>query len=90
MRRNKAVKLWIINILSFVLFSILTITGLINWLLLPRGYRGGGDGVLISLRHFLREVQQWSALLFIFILLVHLVLHWSYIKANINKQCILK
>ena len=84
MRRNKAAKLWIVNILSFILFSILTLTGLINWLLLPRGYRGEG-GALVSLRHFLRDVHEWTALLFIFIVLVHLVLHWSYIKSNLNK-----
>jgi hypothetical protein len=89
MRSNKVAKLWIVNILSFILFSILTFTGLINWLLLPRGYRGGG-GVLISLRHFLREVHEWTVLLFIFIVLVHLVLHWSYIKSNLNKYGILK
>ena len=90
MRDNKAAKLWIVNILSFFLFSILTFTGLISWLLLPRGYRGGGNGILISLRHFLREVHQWAALLFIFIVLVHLVLHWPYIKSNLNKHGILK
>ena len=89
MRSNKAAKLWIVNLLSFILFSILTFTGLINWLLLPRGYRGGG-GFLISLRHFLREVHEWTALLFIVIVLVHLVLHWSYIKSNLNKHGILK
>ncbi len=84
MRSDKAAKLWIVNVLSFILFSILTFTGLINWLLLPGGYRGG-QGFLISLRHLLRAIHEWSALLFIFIVLVHLVLHWSYIKSNLNR-----
>ena len=89
MQSNKAAKLWLVNILSFILFSILAFTGLINWLLLPRGYRGGG-GFLISLRHFLREVHEWTALVFIVIVLVHLVLHWAYIKSNLKKHGILK
>lgn len=89
MRSNKAARLWIVNILSFILFSILTFTGLINWLFLPRGYRGGNE-LLVSLRHFLREVHEWAALLFIVIVLIHLVLHWPYIKSNLNRRGILK
>lgn len=81
---NKATKLWFVNIISFVLFAVLTLTGLINWLLIPRGYRGEG-GFLMSLRHFLREIHEWTALLFIVVVVIHLVLHWPYIKSNLSK-----
>ena len=80
---TKAEKIWLVNIISFAIFVILAITGLTNWLLLPRGYRGGG--LWGSLRHFLVEVHEWAALFFIIIILVHLTLHWAYIKSKLNK-----
>ncbi len=84
MSGNKATKLWFVNIISFVLFAILALTGLINWLIIPRGYRGEG-GFLMSLRHFLREIHEWTALLFIVVVVIHLLLHWPYIKSNLSK-----
>jgi hypothetical protein len=86
---DKAAKLWFVNIISFVLFSILTLTGLINWLFVPRG-GGGQGGFVVLLRHFLREVHEWTALMFIIMTLVHLVLHWAYIKSNLKKYGIIK
>lgn len=88
MSENKAEKLWIVNIISFVLLSILTLTGLINWLIIPRG--GGGEGGLTILRHFLRQVHEWTALMFIIIILIHLALHWTHIKSNLQKYGMLK
>jgi hypothetical protein len=46
--------------------------------------------MLISLRHFFREVHEWTALLFIIIVFVHLILHWAYIKTNLKKYGIMK
>ena len=89
MPSNKAAKLWFVNVVSFILFSILTFTGLTNWLLLPRGYKAAG-GFLISLRHFLRHVHEWTAVVFILVVLVHFVLHWTYIKSNLKKHGIIK
>jgi len=86
---DKAAKLWFVNIISFVLFSILTLTGLINWLFVPRG-GGAQGGFMVLLRHFLREVHEWTALMFIIMTLVHLVLHWAYIKSNLKKYGIIK
>ena len=83
MRNTKAAKLWFINVTSFILFSILGLTGLVNWLFLPRGARAASD-LLISLRHFLREVHEWTALAFIFTILIHLTMHWGYIKSKLK------
>jgi len=47
---EKVSRLWIVNVISFFLFSFLGVTGLINWLVLPRGY-GQSAGFLVSLRH---------------------------------------
>ena len=85
MSNNKGATLWFVNVLSFILFSILTITGLINWLLIPGGYRGEG-GFLMSLRHFFKGIHEWSALLFIIVVAIHLMLHWPYIKSNLKRR----
>jgi thiosulfate reductase cytochrome b subunit len=86
---NKAEKLWFVNIISFVLLSMLTLTGLVNWLILPRG--GGAEGgFTVLFRHFLRQVHEWTALMFIVIILIHLALHWTHIKSNLQKYGILK
>jgi hypothetical protein len=46
--------------------------------------------MLMSLRHFFREVHEWTALLFIIVICVHLILHWGYIKTNLKKYGIMK
>ena len=80
---------WAVNVFSFVLFTLLGVTGLINWLILPEGYELRGS-FLRSLRHFLVEIHQWAGLIFIIIVAVHVVLHWGYIKAQLVKAGILK
>jgi hypothetical protein len=86
---NKANQLWVVNLISFLLFCFLSITGLINWLLLPRGPRAGG-GFLLDLRHFLRDVHQWAALGFIIVVAVHLYLHWGYIQTHLKRYGMMK
>jgi len=85
MLNNKATTLWAVNIASFILFLVLAVTGLINWLLIPGGYRGEG-GFMMSVRHFLRGIHEWTALLFIIVVALHLILHWPYIRANLKKH----
>jgi hypothetical protein len=89
MTNRKTSKLWLINVLSFVFFIVLSTTGLINWLLLPKGFEARGS-FLISLRHFFREIHEWAALGFIAIIIMHIFLHWIYIKTNIKKYKFLK
>lgn len=86
---NKANQLWVVNLISFLLFSFLGITGLINWLLLPRGPRAGG-GFLIGMRQFLRDVHQWASLGFIIVVAIHLFLHWGYIKTRLKRYGFMK
>ena len=81
---GKLSRLWIVNVISFFLFCLLSVTGLINWLLLPRGY-GSGAGFLVSLRHSLVTVHEWTALLFMIVIAVHILLHWSYVKKNLDR-----
>jgi membrane protein implicated in regulation of membrane protease activity len=89
MSNGKYSKLWIVNVLSFILFVILCSTGFINWLVLPRGYEARGN-FLVSLRHFFIALHEWAGLIFIVLIAIHIVLHWPYIKSNLRKYGIMK
>lgn len=89
MPKRKTRKLWLINVLSFIFFIVLSSTGLINWLLLPKGYEARGS-FLVSLRHFFIEIHEWAAVGFMVTIVIHIVLHWSYIKTNLKKYNIRK
>ena len=89
MTSKKRSRLWVINVISFVLFIILSTTGLINWLVLPKGYEARGS-FLITLRHFFVEVHEWTALAFMVTITIHILLHWGYVKTNFKKSDILK
>jgi hypothetical protein len=88
MSNGRSSKLWIVNVISFVLFIILCSTGLINWLVLPRGYEGRGN-FLVSLRHFFIALHEWAGLIFMVMIAIHIVLHWPYIKSNLKKYGII-
>jgi hypothetical protein len=89
MSNGKYSKLWIVNVLSFILFVILCSTGLINWLVLPRGYEARGN-FLVSLRHLFVNVHEWAGLIFMGMVVIHIVLHWPYIKSNLKKYGVIQ
>ena len=89
MPNGRSSKLWIVNVISFILFILLCSTGLLNWIVLPRGYETRGS-FLVSLRHFLIAFHEWAALVFMIVVAVHIVLHWPYIKSNLKKYGIIK
>ena len=89
MSNGRSSKLWIVNVISLILFIILGSTGLLNWLVLPRGYEARGS-FLVSLRHFFIAFHEWAALVFMIVVAVHIVLHWPYIKSNLKKYGIMK
>ncbi|MFH1983150.1 MAG: DUF4405 domain-containing protein [Pseudomonadota bacterium] len=85
MAGKKAATLWMVNVLSSILFIILAVTGLVNWLILPHGGRGAA-GFLVATRHFLMEIHEWTAVLFIAAICVHVALHWAYVRTNLKKS----
>ena len=89
MAAGRSSKLWIVNVISFILFIILFSTGLLNWLVLPKGYEARGS-FSVSLRHFFIALHEWAALMFMVVIAVHIVLHWPYIKSNLKKYGIMK
>ena len=89
MSNGRSSKLWIVNVISFILFIVLCSTGLLNWLVLPRGYQARGS-FLVSLRHFFIAIHEWAALIFMVVVAIHIILHWPYIKSNLKKHGIIK
>jgi hypothetical protein len=78
-------KFWLVNIVSVFLLTLLCMTGFINWLVLPRGY-GATQGFLLSLRHFLLGIHQWTAILFVVTIAIHIVFHRGYVRANLKNK----
>ena len=89
MSNGGSLKFWTVNIISFILFIVLCSTGLINWLVLPRGYEARGS-FLVSLRHFFITIHELTALIFMVMITIHIILHWPYIKSNLKKYGIMK
>jgi hypothetical protein len=89
MPNGKSSTLWIVNIISFILFTILCCTGLVNWLVLAKGY-GSQGGFQLSLRHFFISFHEWTGLIFMVFITFHIALHWPYIKSNLKKYGIMK
>lgn len=85
MATPKQTQLWIVNVISFVLCCLLAITGLINWLVLPHGI-GRRDNLLLEMRHLMRDVHVWLAVFFLVVVVIHLLLHRSYIRFNLVKM----
>ncbi len=82
MALQKKMKLWVVNVVSFIVFVLLSVTGLINWLVLPRGV--GRGSWLMEIRHLLIDVHTFLAVVFILVIGAHLWLHAAYVKANLN------
>jgi hypothetical protein len=89
MAMGKHAKRLSVNVISVVLLSLLTVTGLVNWLVLPHG-GCRREGFLIGTRHLLMDVHAWLAMLFPVAIAIHLMLHGSYIKAILNRSGLLK
>ena len=81
----------IVDTAAFVPFLIAAVTGVVVWLYLPCGseFRGQGAGrgtglgqqVFLGIaRNTWADVHTYLGLLFIALVALHLILHWSYIK----------
>lgn len=89
MSKNKTAIVWTVNVCMAFLFSILSITGLLNWWIIPHSH-GHQDTFVFSLRHFIMNIHQWAALIFMIMVVVHIYLHWTYVIASLKKYGVLK
>jgi hypothetical protein len=69
----------IINVAAFILFLLLASTGLLIWLVLPSGH--GYLTIWGMNRHVWGDIHFWIALSFLVLIVIHLILHWSWIKS---------
>jgi hypothetical protein len=88
MSNRRSSKLWIVNVTYFILFIILCSTGLLNWLVLPKGYQGRGS-FLISLRHLFIAIHEWVALIFMVVVAIHIILLLLKSDTNIRERIII-
>ena len=71
----------IVNALSSLALLLVTITGIVLWVFLP-GSQGAGHSSLWGLdRHIWKNWHNLSGVIFTILMLIHLVLHASWIKA---------
>lgn len=78
--------LWYTSFTMFILFTLLCITGLANWLIFPKGHGAESYNILVSIRHFFCDIHIWAGLFFLILVVVHGLLHKDYIKINFKKH----
>ena len=75
-----------VNMAGFLVFAVLTATGLVELLFLPPGTGGRGRGgeptvtVLGLGRHEWGDIHNLAGIAFLGIVVLHLVLHWRWVK----------
>ncbi|MEA1992919.1 MAG: DUF4405 domain-containing protein [Euryarchaeota archaeon] len=74
----------LVDLSAFFAFLISLISGIVLWLVLPEGYRGGRGAAELFLgvtRHQWTNIHTVSSLAMAGIIVIHLILHWSWIKS---------
>lgn len=83
MNQSQSVIRWILNIVLFILVVLLSVTGLINWVLPGGGAPAAGIGSFIH--HFTKEVHEVAAVLFMAAVFIHIWLHWAYVTTHLKR-----
>jgi len=82
MRNPKSARMWLLNVATFSFFLAVSCSGIVRWLCLPRGFQAGrGVG---SVRQLVSDFHRWTALSFVALVVLHLILHWPYIRSNLR------
>ncbi len=74
-----------VNIAAFIAGVVSVATGIVLWLMPQGGYQGGRGWAarpeVLGLDHALwNDIHVWSSLALVALVLVHLALHWCWIK----------
>ena len=71
---------YIIDALIAISFLVVAITGLVMFFFLPSGVqRGGYQEFLGIIKHVWIDIHNWSGIILIILVIVHLILHWNWI-----------
>jgi hypothetical protein len=70
----------VVNLLLYLLLCFMLGTGLLMWLRLPPGSRGGGGHLTVMglNRHAWGDWHLWAALAFVALSVAHLVMNWVW------------
>ena len=81
---------YLIDLLMLISFVINSITGLIIFFFLPTGVKRGSYQVFLGIiKQNWVDVHNWSGLLLILLVAIHLILHWKWI-VSMTKSLIRK
>jgi len=71
---------YFVDVLMALAFIITSISGLILFFFLPEGLgRGNSTDFLGLVRHDWGLIHNWSGIVMVVLVLIHLVLHWKWI-----------
>ena len=83
---NKAWQNYIVDVLLFFAFLVTAITGIVIFFVLPSQVRGGGFYEFMGMTKLIwKDIHNYAGLVMTGLVLVHLVLHWNWIKAMTKK-----
>jgi len=80
---SKATRNYLIALVMALLALVQAVSGFVLWLVLPRG--GGSTGVksadstFIWSRDSWIDLHDWAAVALVVIVVIHIILHWSWI-----------
>jgi hypothetical protein len=93
MRINRSVWISVTDLVSFFSLLFLAFSGVVIRYVLPKGSGGGGQGWRAMLkpvqefwhlsRHEWGTVHFWVSMVFVTAILLHLLLHWKWIKISL-------
>ena len=74
---------YIVDLLMFICFLVVAISGFVLWGVLPKG--SGKFGITWILdRHQWLWLHNWGSIVFIILIIFYLILNWDYIKFMIK------
>ena len=79
---NKSNLNFVIDSVAFFLFLLLASTGILIFLVLPPG--SGNLTIWGMNRHGWGDIHFWAAMGFLLAMIIHLIMHWSWIVAKIK------
>ncbi len=71
---------YIIDFLMAISFLVSSITGLIMFFFLPGGNKGGRYQEFLGItKHLYSNIHNWSGIVLIALIIIHVILHWTWI-----------
>ncbi len=77
---NKAKLNYLVDASIAVLFTVVSITGLILFFFLPSGLKQGGSREVLGIaKQVWTQIHDWSGIILVAFISAHFILHWQWI-----------